>query len=69
MLHSKITRGKRNSRLMIYADFESILVTEDYDDLYLIYDVLLLTDVFEKFRNSRFKKLCPSHYLRAPTLS
>ena len=54
---------------MIYADFESILMTEYYDDLYLIYDVLLLTDVFEKFRNSRLKKLCPSHYLRAPALS
>ena len=69
MLHSKITRGKRNSCFMIYTDFESILITEYYDDLYLIYDVFLLTDIFEKFRNSRFKKLCPSHYLRAPALS
>ena len=42
-----------------------------YHSLYLKYDVLLLPDVFEKFRNNSFKNygLCPSHYLSAPALS
>ena len=44
---------------------------KDYDDLYLKCDVLLLADVFEKFRNNSFKNygLCPSHYLSAQALS
>ena len=44
---------------------------KDYHDLYLKHDVLLLTDVFEKFRNNSFKNygLCPSHYLSAPVLN
>ena len=44
---------------------------KDYHDLFLKWDVLLLVDVFEKFRNDSFKKygLCVSHYLRAPGLS
>ena len=66
MLHSKITRGKRNSRFMIYADFESILVTEYYDDLYLIYDVLLLTDqkIMSKslFEGTSFNLRCNAQY-------
>ena len=39
--------------------------------MYLKCDVLLLADVFEKFRNNSLKNygLCPSHYLRAPGLS
>ena len=39
--------------------------------MYLKYDVLLLPNVFEKFRNNSFKNygLCPSHYLIAPALS
>ena len=39
--------------------------------MYLKYDILLLADVFEKFRNNSLKNygLCPSHYLNAPTLS
>ena len=43
----------------------------DYHDLYLKYDVLLLADVFEKFRNTSLKKyeLCPIHYLSVPVLS
>ena len=44
---------------------------KDYHDLYLKCDVLLLADVFEKFRNNSLKNygLCPSHYLSEPGLS
>ena len=44
---------------------------KDYHNLYLKCDVLLLADVFEKFRNNSLKNygLCPSHYLSAPDLS
>ena len=46
-------------------------VMKDYHDLYLKCDVLLLADVFEKFRNSSLKiyGLCPSHYFSASALS
>ena len=39
--------------------------------MYLECDVLLLANVFEKFRNNSLKNygLCPSHYLSAPCLS
>ena len=44
---------------------------KDYHNLYLKCDVLLLADVFEKFRKNSLKnyKLCSSHYLSAPRLS
>ena len=44
---------------------------KDYYDFCLKCDVLLLADVFEKFRNNSLKNygLCPSHYLSAPGLS
>ena len=44
---------------------------KDYHDLYLKCDVLLLADVFEKFRSKSLKNygLCPSHYLSKPALS
>ena len=46
-------------------------MTNDYHNLYLKCDVLLLADVFEKRGNSRLKscELCPSHYFSAPALS
>ena len=42
-----------------------------YHDLYLKCGVLLLADVFEKFRNSSLKNHgpCPSHCFSAPALS
>ena len=44
---------------------------EDFHDLYLKYDFLLLADVFEKFRNNSLKNygLYPKHYLSTPALS
>ena len=45
--------------------------TKNSHELYLKCDVLLLADVFEKFRKNGLKKngLCPSHYLRSSGLS
>ena len=44
---------------------------KDYHDWHLKYDVLLLADVFEKFRNNSLKNygLFSSHYLSTPVLS
>ena len=44
---------------------------KDYHNLCLKCDVLLLADVFEKFRNDSLKTygLFPSHYLSAPGLN
>ena len=44
---------------------------KDYHDLYLKYDILLLPDIFEKFRNNSLKNhgLCSSHYLGTSSLS
>ena len=44
---------------------------KNYHDLHLKCDVLLLHNVFEKFRNSILKNhgLCSSHYLSAPASS
>ena len=43
----------------------------DYHNLHLNCDALLLAGVFEKLTNNSLKKygLCPSHYLSAPGLS
>ena len=43
---------------------------KDYQNLYLKRDVLLLVDVFEKFRNNSLKsyRSAPSQYLSAPDL-
>ena len=42
-----------------------------YDDFYFKYDVLLLSDVFEKFRNRYLQNygLCLSHYFSEPVFS
>ena len=54
----------------VWKKFEMKTV-KHYQDLYLKCDVLLLANVFEKFRNISLKSygLFPSHYLRAPGLS
>ena len=43
---------------------------KDYHNLYLKCDVLLLADVFEKFRNNSLNNygLCPSQCLKTPRL-
>ena len=44
---------------------------KDCHDVYLKCDVLLLADVFEKFRNNSLNNygLCPSHYWSTPSLT
>ena len=56
--------------IKIWNKFEMKTI-KDYHDLYLICDVLVLADIFEKFRNNNLKNsgLCPSHYLGAPALN
>ena len=48
-----------------------MITMKDYYHLYLKCGILLLTDVFEKFRNNSLNNygLFPSHYLSAPSLS
>ena len=43
---------------------------KNYHELHLKFDVLFLTNVFQKFRNNSVKNygLCPSHHLSAPGL-
>ena len=57
-----------NSRNM---DGLKVRTMKDYQGLHLKCDVLLLADVFEKFRNKSLKYygVCASHYFTAPALS
>ena len=66
----KISDKEYKHALNVWNKFET-KTTKDYHDLYLKCDVLLLTDVFEKFRNNNLKNygLCLSHYLSTPALS
>ena len=69
--YSSLT-GKKNSNkeydhvLKVWNKFE-MKTMKNYDD----FTVLLLADIFEKFRNNSIKNygICPSHYLSAPALS
>ena len=49
----------------------NIRAMEEYHDLYLVSDVLLLTDIFENFRKTciQYYKLDPCHYFTSPGLS
>ena len=66
----KISDKEYEHVFTVWNKFE-IKGIKDYQDLYLKCDVLLLADVFEKFRNNSLNNygLCPSHYLSALTLS
>ena len=46
----KITDKEYEHVLNVWSKFE-IKPMKDYHELYLSYDILLLADVFEKFRN------------------
>ena len=72
--HSSLT-GKYSDKeyehvLKVWNNFEMKTI-KGYYNLYLKCDVLLLADVFEKFKNNSLKNygLCPSHYLSVLTLS
>ena len=66
----KISDKEYEHVLNVWNKFE-MKTMKDYHDLYLKCDVLLLANVFEKFRNNRLKNygLYPSHYLSVPGLS
>ena len=67
---NKISDKEYRHVLNVWSKFE-MKTMKDYHDLYLKCKVLLLANVFEKFRDNSLKNfgLCPSHYLRAPGLS
>ena len=66
----KISDKEYEHVLNVWNKFE-MKTMKDYHELYLTCYVLLLADVFEKFRNINLKNygLCPSHYLSAPGLN
>ena len=57
--------------LKVQNKFQVKTIKKGYHNLYLKFDVVLLADVFEKFRNHSFKnyEFCLRHYLSAPALS
>ena len=70
-MNSRIITDKEYVHILnVWNKFE-IKAMEDYHDLYLKCDVLLLVSLFEMFRNNSLKSygLCSSHYLSAPGLS
>ena len=62
----KITDKEYEYHLNVWEKVE-MKTMKDYHDLYLKCDVLLLADVFKKFRNNSLKNngLSSSHYLSA----
>ena len=76
---SVILKNLRNRKIsdkeyeynLIFPKKNEMKTMKDYHDLYLEYTVLLLADVFKKFRNNSLKKcgFCPSRYLGAPGFS
>ena len=69
LTNRKISYKEYKHVLGVWKKIE-IKAMKEYLNLYLKCDVLLLADVFEKFRNNSLKNygLCPSHYLSAPDL-
>ena len=73
--YSSLTNTKNNDKehedVLKVSNKSEMKTMEDYHDLYLQCDVLLLAHVFEKFRNNGLKNygLCPIHYLSALALS
>ena len=63
--------NKEDEHVLKFWNKSEIKTMKYCHNLYLKCDVLLLADVFEKFRNSRLQNhgLLPSLYLSAPTLS
>ena len=70
LTYKKITDKEYDHILKIWNKFEMKMMN-DYHNLYLKCDVLLLAGEFENFINHSLKNygLCPSHYLSAPGLS
>ena len=78
-LTGKKIRDKEYQHVLKVWNKSEMKIMKDFYDLYLKCEVLLLADVFEKFRkNKKFRNLekslknyvlCPSHYLRPPALS
>ena len=67
----KISDKEYELVLKVWNKFEMKTI-KDYHDLYLKYDILLLTDAFVKFRDNILKNYglcCPSQYLSVPDLS
>ena len=64
-----ITDDEYNHAKEVWNTF-MIRTLGDYHDLYLVSDVLLLTDVFENFRKTcmQYYKLDPCHYFTSPGL-
>jgi hypothetical protein len=73
--YSKLTNNECNNEDYEYAKliWETFKIKNmgDYHDLYLLSDVLLLSDVFENFRNVSLETygLDPCHYITSPGLS
>ena len=65
-----ITDDEYDHAKEVYNTF-MIRTLGDYHDLYLVSDVLLLTEVFESFRKTcmQYYKLDPCHYFTSPGLS
>ena len=60
--------GKEYENVVNVSKKYEMKTMKDYHDLYLKCDVLLLADVFEKFRDNCLHnyELCPRRYLSAP---
>ena len=69
LTNTKISDKEYEHVLNVWNKFE-MKIMKDYDDLYLACDVLLLANVFEKFRNNSLKNygLCPRHCLSWDTV-